>query len=98
MVVVEKLKDEKHIRNFLNEMKHHAHFIRDDFQRHGYDNFMSALEYCLGDNEIINNCVECKQQELSYRQVTDDKILEEALKADLKVVDIDGRRIYLDEK
>lgn len=41
------MKDEKKIRELLEGMRHHAYFIRDDFQRHGFDNFQAALEWVL---------------------------------------------------
>ncbi len=41
------MKDETKIRELLYGMEEHAHFIKDDFQRHGFDNFQAALEWVL---------------------------------------------------
>lgn len=74
------MKSEIKIRQILDGMKKHQHYIRDDYQRFGYDNFMSALEFVLGDNEIIDAVVE------NQARVFDDLDMDEIIsEEDLKV-------------
>ncbi len=58
------MKDEKSIRKTLEGMKQHQHFIKDDYQRYGFDNFRAGLEYCLDDNRIINAQIEAVAKDL----------------------------------
>jgi hypothetical protein len=61
------MRDEKSIRELLAGMYRHAPLIKDDFQRHGFENFISGLEYCLNDNCIINTQIESKARELGLK-------------------------------
>jgi len=67
MELKEKMRDEGEIRKLLAGMYRYAHFIKDDFQRFGFDNFMSALEYVLGENAVINTQIESKARELGLK-------------------------------
>ena len=92
------MKEEQKIEETLAGCYRHAPLITDDFQRHGIENFIAGLEYCLEHNEIITVQVDARKKELAYKEVTNDKILEEALKLHLNIVDLDGRSIVLKER
>ena len=41
------MKSEEKIKELYEGMEKHKHYIKDDFHRFGYDNFMSALWWVL---------------------------------------------------
>ena len=84
------MKSEKEIRMLLEGMYKHQKYIKDDFQRFGFDNFKSALEYVLDDNQVLNTQLEARADELGLRVGY--------VKLGDRVVDIDGRRICLKER
>ena len=72
------MRDEQSIRDLLAGMYKHSKYIRDDFQRFGFDNFMSALEYVLDENVVINTQIESKARDLglnvAYVQIGDKEV------------------------
>ena len=43
------MKSEDEIRDLVKRMDGHAVFIKDDFRRYGFDNFLAALGWVLND-------------------------------------------------
>lgn len=61
------MKDKKEIKDLLAGCYRHAPLIHDDFQRHGIENFIAGLEYCLGTNCVINTQIESAANDLGLR-------------------------------
>ena len=61
------MRSEKEIRELLEGMYKHQQYVKDDFQRFGFDNFKSALEYVLDDNKVLNTQIEAAARDIGLQ-------------------------------